>query len=124
MIEVSEMLKQQTTEISLDQAIRHYYALIQQERYEESFPMLSSQFKNALSVTTLTRYRDEWESSGAAILLALEPEELEAKRAVYVLDLHYPAGPVTHKIRYVFARDVERGHPRFGYWLFMRGTFV
>jgi hypothetical protein len=48
MIEVSEMFEAVApAETRLEQAIRMYYSLIKQEKYDEAFPMLSQRYKNA-----------------------------------------------------------------------------
>jgi hypothetical protein len=126
MIEISEILTEmvEPPSPSIEQAIRYYYSLIQQKRYEQAWVMLSDRFKAALGVTTLEGYIGEWEKSGAAILLGLEAVQKDNNDATFILDLHYPSGPVTHKIRYEFVRDEDQGHRRFGYWLFERGNFV
>ncbi|MFN2152129.1 MAG: hypothetical protein ACK2T5_11070, partial [Anaerolineales bacterium] len=93
-------------------------------RYADAWPMLSDNFRKSLGVTTLKIYTDEWEKSGHAELLALKSTHVASDSAIFVLDLHYPKGPVTHKIRYEYVRDQVTGHSRFGHWLFEKGNFI
>lgn len=60
MIEVSEMLEVLTpTETRLEQAIRLYYSLIQQRRYEDAWPMLSQRYRDSHRRTTYISSQQE-----------------------------------------------------------------
>ena len=125
MIQVSQILAEFPQPSPLEQAIKLYYNLIQQADYEKTWPMLSETFRQSLGLT-YEKYKQEWNKSGPAILLALEPIDVADDKATYLLGLIYPreSKPVDHRIRYEFTRDEALGDPRFDRWLFLRGTFV
>ena len=127
MVTVNEITTAMPQLPSSEEAIKLYYALIQQERYPEAWPMLSSQFKTSIQVTTLEKYVAEWTKSGPAIIIDLSAMQTGDDKATFDLGLDYPkAIPAQrHKrIRYDFRRNEHEGHPRFGYWLFVQGKFL
>jgi hypothetical protein len=129
MVEVSEMITAEIEPLSIDQAITYYYTLIQQKRFEEAWPMLSTRFKNSLQppLRTYEDYVAQWERSGSAIITGREQVESSANKATFILDLDYPkAIPAQrkHRIRYEFERSEQEGHRRFNYWLFVGGRHL
>jgi hypothetical protein len=126
MVQVSQILAEMPQPSSIEQAIKLYYSLIQQADYDKSWPMLSKTFRQSLGLTDEDKYKLEWNKSGPAILLALEPGEVTSDKATYLLDLNYPreSQSIVHRIRYEFVRDEQQGHPRFDCWFFLRGAFV
>jgi hypothetical protein len=127
MVQVSQMLSEiAQPSSSIEQAIKLYYRLIQQMDYESAWPMLSDAFRRSLGLLSYEIYKQEWNKSGPAILLALEASEVAVNNATFVLDLNYPREreEVVHKIRYEFIRDNTLGHQRFDYWLFQAGKIL
>jgi hypothetical protein len=127
MVEVSEIIASEVTLPTLEEAIRLYYSLIQQEQYEEAYPMLSDLFRVKLNIRTLARYQQEWQRSGPATILTLSPVQATPNRATVVLDLEYSKAVPSQRqkrIRYEFARNEKTGIARFGYWLFLSGEFL
>jgi len=111
-----------STIVSVEQAIRDYYSLIQQGQYAVAWEMSKEYIiGKGLSFDT---YEMEWEKSGPAIIV--EPINIVEvnDQATVTLTLYYPKKDVTHVIRYELVRDVKRGSQRFGYWIFMSGKVL
>ena len=130
MVEVSEILPgtPEPELVTLEQAVKRYYNLIQQEDYALAWPMLSERFREDRDLT-FERYVRGWERSGPAILVGLHRCQMDTHQAALILDLDFPSeGPVqqrsTHLIRFEFVRDEAFGRPRFGHWLYGAGQEV
>jgi hypothetical protein len=121
MVEVSEILTE-TSAVTLEEAIQLYYRLVQQQRYAEAWPMLAPEFREAEQWANLDTYRADWQQSGPAILASMGACYADNSRATYVLELHYPDQQTWLQQRCRFVRDWHRGHPRFGYWLFLESS--
>jgi uncharacterized protein YraI len=107
---------------SVENALRDYYALIAQRRYDVAWAMVSEyNIKKGLSYGD---YERGWEESGSATIV--EPIDVidGGSRATVILKLYYPKRDVQHKLSYELERDERRGDPQFGYWLFVKGTLI
>ncbi len=109
--------------MSAAQALRDYYALIEQGQYETAWTMLSGDFNNRVGITSLEMYKSEWNKSGPARIVSLDAAE-ENDQATLTVRLHYPKYNTYFNFRYELVRDPARGNPRFGHWLFVRGAAI
>jgi len=105
--------------ISAEQAIREYYLLIGQEKYEVTWEMLSDEFKREVPVATFDDYKQGWEETGPAEIIELVKVIESTDNATITITLHYPKKMVTHTLNYTLIRDFQNGDQRFGYWLFV-----
>ena len=109
--------------ISIEQAIRDYYALIQQGQYNIAWEM-SEEYNRVKKGLSFEKYVHEWEKSGSATIVEpMRVEEVDGQATV-TLTLYYPKKDATHVIRYEFTRDAKRGSQRFGYWIFTAGEML
>ena len=106
-----------------EQAIRDYYALIQQGQYEIAWEM-SEEYSRVRKGLSFEEYVSEWEESGSATIV--EPMRVEEvdDQATVTLTLYYPKKDATHVVRYKLTCDAQRGSQRFGYWIFAAGEVL
>ena len=110
------------TIVSVENAIRDYYSLIQQKQYMDAWEM--SKDYNISKGLSFDVYKREWEKSGPASIVELNNIEEVGNQATVTLTLYYPKKTVTHVLRYRLIRDINRGSQRFGYWMFVSGEIL
>jgi hypothetical protein len=106
----------------VEQAVRDYYSLIQQEQYAVAWEM-SEEYNSGRGISFNT-YVSEWKKSGPATIVELTKTEESSDWTLIELRLYYPKKDVYSRIRYELVRDTRNGDERFGYWLFKSGKFV
>jgi hypothetical protein len=87
-------VRQMPPSISTDKAVRNYYRLINERKYEESWSMLSAKFRDArLRDTkgqyTFTYYQRYWNCVSKAVILESNTKKPMKANALVVVDMLY-----------------------------------
>jgi len=108
---------------SVEEALQEYYSLIRRKQYAVAWRMLSAEFIESKGLT-FEEYVSSWERSGAATVIALKKLSESRDRVTLILTLDYSNSQQRYRIEYEIERDVSRGDPQFGYWLFVRSRVL